>query len=119
MESTMSRGQLHPEERLQILRNLDTERNWYSLDDKRVCAVCDRVFSGRQIEIKMDCAGCYELKCPTPLCASHIGNWFLCELSPARYTRSARRPLKKAELSIFDPPSDILGAAATCWSSDW
>ena len=30
------------EERLAILRMADSERKWYSLDDKRICAICDR-----------------------------------------------------------------------------
>ena len=40
-----------PEQRLDILRAADDDRTWHSLDDKRVCAVCDRIFSGRQVEI--------------------------------------------------------------------
>ena len=43
-----------PEERLAILKATDSARKWYSLDDKRVCVICDRVFTGWQIEIQSD-----------------------------------------------------------------
>lgn len=81
---------LLPEERLDILRNIDHERKWYSLDDKRVCAVCDRVFTGRQIEITGNAQRGYVVRCPTPECPSHIHHWFLCELSPARFEGEVR-----------------------------
>lgn len=39
-----------PEERLDILKAADSQRKWYSLDDERVCAICNRVFTdGRSI----------------------------------------------------------------------
>ena len=74
-----------PEQRLDILRAADDERTWYSLDDKRVCAVCDRIFSGRQVEIQRDQRGRFMLCCPTPGCSSTISQWFLCEVSSALY----------------------------------
>ena len=74
-----------PEQRLDILRAADDERTWYSLDDKRVCAVCDRIFSGRQVEIQRDQRGRFMLCCPTPGCPCTISQWFLCEVSPALY----------------------------------
>ena len=74
-----------PEQRLAILRAADPERTWYSLDDKRVCAVCDRIFGGRQVEIQRDQRGRFILRCPTPACPSTMGHWFLCEVSPALY----------------------------------
>jgi hypothetical protein len=77
-----------PEERLAILKGADSARKWYSLDDKRVCASCDRVFTGRQIDIQFDHKGHYFLSCPTPTCPSDISHWFFCELSPARYQTS-------------------------------
>ena len=45
---------LDPEERLDILRRADGIRKWNSLDDKRICVICERVFTGRQIEIHRD-----------------------------------------------------------------
>jgi hypothetical protein len=81
----MMRTHFLPEERLAILKGADCERTWYSLDDKRVCAVCDRVFTGRQIDIQRDRQGYYFLACPTPCCPSNINQWFLCEVSAALY----------------------------------
>ena len=74
-----------PEQRLDILRAADRERTWYSIDDKRVCAVCDRIFGGRQVEIQRDQRGRFILRCPTPACPSTMSQWFLCEVSPALY----------------------------------
>ena len=78
-----------PEERLAILKAADSARKWYSLDDKRVCVICDRVFTGRQIDIQSDRKGRYFLACPTPACPSNINQWFLCEVSRARYREAS------------------------------
>lgn len=75
---------LLPEEKLAVLRAADKERKWYSLDDKRVCTVCDRSFRGSQIDIVTDGNGSHHLHCPTPECPSKIDHWFLSELSPNR-----------------------------------
>jgi hypothetical protein len=66
-----------PEDRLEILRAADRERKWHSLDDKRVCAICDRAFSGRQIEMWRDDRGRYWFRCPTEDCPANICHWFL------------------------------------------
>jgi hypothetical protein len=67
---------LTAEQRLEILRKGDSERKWYSLDDKRVCVVCDRVLTGRQVEIHRDQRGRYLLRCPTEGCPSYVAHWF-------------------------------------------
>ena len=94
---------LLPEERLDILRETDRERKWYSLDDKRVCAVCDRVFTGRQVEMEPVLGGHYLLHCPTPGCPAGIRHWFLCELSPARFTQPALPKQAPGEVTFFEP----------------
>jgi hypothetical protein len=69
----------HPnsEERLGILRTIDQGHRWYSLDDKRVCIVCERVFSGRQVEFDpRQRPGDYTAHCPTPGCPSDPSHWF-------------------------------------------
>jgi hypothetical protein len=71
-----ARDAITPEQRLDILRAADTFRKWYSLDDKRACVVCERVFTGRQIEIERDQRGRYLLKCPTSGCPSFAAHWF-------------------------------------------
>jgi len=73
---------LAPEERLDLLRQADTIRKWNSLDDKRLCIMCQRVFSGRQVEIQRDRRGRYLLKCPTDDCPSFIAHWFHLENAP-------------------------------------
>ena len=65
-----------PEERLDILRRADGIRKWNSLDDKRICVICERVFTGRQIEIHQDHRGRYRLECPTERCPSFVAHWF-------------------------------------------
>jgi hypothetical protein len=65
-----------PEEHLEILRTGDGVRKWYSLDDQRVCVVCDRVFTGRHVEISRDQRGRYLLQCPTEGCPSFVAHWF-------------------------------------------
>ena len=65
-----------PEERLEILRKADRFRKWSSLDDERICVVCERIFSGRQIEIVRDQRGQHLLKCPTDGCPSFVAHWF-------------------------------------------
>jgi hypothetical protein len=94
---------LLPQERLDLLRLTDTQRKWYSLDDKRICAVCDRVFRGRQIEFERDHRGHYSLHCPTPGCPAELRHWFLCEISPASYSQ----PLPKTGEATFFYPSDF------------
>ena len=64
------------EQRLEILRAADGLRKWQSLDDKRVCVVCDREFTGRQVQISRDQRGRYLLQCPTAGCPSIVAHWF-------------------------------------------
>jgi hypothetical protein len=64
------------EQRLEILRKADRLRKWNSLDDERVCVVCERIFNGRQIGIQRDQRGRYLLQCPTDGCPSYVAHWF-------------------------------------------
>src|SRR5438094_9658268 len=61
--------------RLSILRTGDRLRKWNSLDDQRVCSVCERKFKGRQIEIRCFRRGRYTLHCPTLGCTSEPHQW--------------------------------------------
>lgn len=67
---------LLPQEKLAILQTVDPRRKWYSLDDQRVCVLCDRTITGRQIEVIRDAAGAYSLRCPTQDCPSLPSDWF-------------------------------------------
>jgi hypothetical protein len=62
-------------ERLLILRATDKFREWHSLDDKRICVLCDKTFSGRQVEMTLDRFGHVELHCPTEGCKGGPGKW--------------------------------------------
>ena len=67
---------LLPEQKLAILQAIDARRKWHSLDDQRVCVLCDRAITGRQIRFIRDGAGGYTAHCPTEGCASVPGDWF-------------------------------------------
>ena len=56
------------DEKLVALQHADPERKWRSLDDHRVCALCEKVITGRMIDIWQDEGGEYHLHCPTPGC---------------------------------------------------
>jgi hypothetical protein len=64
------------DDRLSILRAGDRLRKWNSLDDQRVCRVCERKFKGRQIEIRRSPGGRYKMYCPTLGCPSQPNQWF-------------------------------------------
>jgi hypothetical protein len=72
--STMS-AHFEPEDRLSILRAGDQFRTWKSLDDQRVCILCERKFSGHNVEIMRCGDGSYELHCPTEECNSGPHQW--------------------------------------------
>lgn len=67
---------LLPEEKLALLQTADPRRKWHSLDDERVCVLCDRTITGRQIEVVRDSSGAFSLRCPTEGCASLPSDWF-------------------------------------------
>ena len=69
------RPHLPLDERLLILRATDPFRTWSSLDDKRVCILCDKKFSGRQVEITRSRSGGYQLHCPTDGCDAGPRRW--------------------------------------------
>ncbi|PYK20577.1 MAG: hypothetical protein DME55_01785 [Verrucomicrobia bacterium] len=63
------------DDRLSILRAGDRFRKWNSIDDQRVCSVCERKFKGRQVEIRRFPSGRYKLYCPTLGCPSGPHQW--------------------------------------------
>jgi len=63
------------DDRLSVLRAEDQFRNWRSLDDERLCIICKRKFSGRQVEIHRLGNRKYELHCPTERCSSRPHLW--------------------------------------------
>jgi hypothetical protein len=65
-----------PEEKLALLQTADSRRKWYSLDDQRVCVLCERSITGRQIQVICDPQGACSLRCPTEGCPSLPSDWF-------------------------------------------
>lgn len=83
------------DEKLTALQAADRERKWYSLDDQRVCVFCDKIISGRMIDVWQDQRGAYRLHCPTPGCSATPRDWFYHGTArpfPAKVTKS-RAPL--------------------------
>jgi hypothetical protein len=86
-------SKLLPEEKLTILQATDVRRKWHSLDDQRVCVLCDRTITGRQIEIAPKPGGSYSVRCPTPGCPAVPNDWFYqgnASSSPRPATRGTR-----------------------------
>jgi hypothetical protein len=65
-----------PEEKLAILQATDLRRKWHSLDDQRVCVLCDRTITGRQVEVRREASGTFSVHCPTEGCTSMPSDWF-------------------------------------------
>jgi len=66
---------LPSEERLALLRAADQLRHWSSLDDNRVCILCERKFNGRQVGISRGRGGRVRLHCPTEGCNAGPSQW--------------------------------------------
>ncbi len=71
----MSKARILIEERLSILKRQDRFRDWDSLDDQRFCILCDRTFTGRQVDIIRAGRGRWMLHCPTETCKSTPRHW--------------------------------------------
>jgi hypothetical protein len=67
--------QLTSEDRLQLLRAADESRKWMSLDDERICSVCNKLLTGRQVDVRRDQRGRFLLHCPTESCSSSPEDW--------------------------------------------
>jgi hypothetical protein len=81
--------------RLAILRASDQNRLWRSLDERRICMVCTRVFSGQEIRFTTNGDGRYQLHCPAEGCQSAPRDWFFygsglrperAHMTPPQYT---------------------------------
>ena len=63
-----------PTDKLSILQVNDHFRDWHTLNEERVCAVCDRKFTGHDVVI-LTAGDEVELGCPTPHCQSGVHQW--------------------------------------------
>jgi hypothetical protein len=88
------------DDRLSILRAGDQFRRWNSLDDHRVCRVCERKFKGRQIEIRRAGGGEHTLHCPTLGCQSGPHQWVyarapvVSEVTEQKWWRAGKQPAR-------------------------
>ena len=69
------RPHLPLDQRFLMLRGADQFRRWNSLDDRRVCILCEREFSGRQVAVERNRAGRVQLRCPTDGCQAGPSQW--------------------------------------------
>jgi hypothetical protein len=80
-----------PEEKLAILQAADLRRKWHSLDDRRVCVLCDSTITGREVEVRVEPSGTVSVHCPTDGCQSVPSDWFYqgnaCSVSKAVNSR--------------------------------
>jgi hypothetical protein len=93
------------DDRLSILRTGDRLRKWNSLDDQRICSVCERKFKGRQVEIRRFPSGRYKLYCPTLGCPSLPHQWIysqaagVTELAEPDWWHVGKQPMQHPEES--------------------
>ena len=76
------------QDKLVALQESDSYRKWYSLDDQRVCVLCEKLISGRMIDVWQDEIGTYLLHCPTPGCPGTLRDWFYCGLKRSRQSKA-------------------------------
>ena len=70
---------LSEKEKLNILRQLDRWRWWRSLDDARLCLVCEKTITGNDIKVSSEAEdyGALRAHCPTKNCESIPLDWVL------------------------------------------
>ena len=59
------------DKKLAALQASDPYRKWQSLDDERVCILCEKVISGRLVDVWQGSDGAYWLNCPTQAAPGH------------------------------------------------
>ena len=70
--------QLSAEEKLNLLKQADRWRPWYSLEDRRLCLGCGRLITGHELEmIQSNDGSAVEAHCPTRGCQSIPLDWIL------------------------------------------
>ena len=87
------------QDKLVALQESDSYRKWYSLDDRRVCVLCEKLISGRMIDVWQDEIGTFLLHCPTPGCPGTPRDWFYCGL---KRSRQPKAPVHCRPIANFD-----------------
>jgi hypothetical protein len=94
------------DDRMSILRAGDRLRRWNSLDDQRVCTVCQRKFKGRQVEMRCLPGRRHTLHGPTLGCPSRPHQWLyprapaVSEIAEPDRWRADKQPERCVEESI-------------------
>jgi hypothetical protein len=94
---TESAIEVQAEDKLKWLRRLDADREWESLDDRRVCRRCGRTFSGRHLQLVGGTRGHGPIRfvCPTPNCLATLADWL--------YLHDDRAASKEPALRLQQP----------------
>jgi hypothetical protein len=92
MKRTPEPNYIPMEERFYLLRRIDTRRRWKSLDDERVCLLCERKFAGRHLEFIRNRTGEVELRCPTDGCNATMNEWVYVDDPRLRMVRHRPTP---------------------------
>ena len=61
--------------KLAALRKGDPGRKWLSLDDRVTCILCEKILSGRQLEVAVTPHGRVRLRCPSEACTGTPREW--------------------------------------------
>jgi hypothetical protein len=89
------------DEKLAVLQASDGYRKWYSLDDQRVCILCEKLIKGEMIDIWQDHDGTYMLHCPTPGCSGTLRDWFYCGFKRAHRSKVPEEPRTDLQLQFL------------------
>lgn len=94
-----------------MIRRLDSGGNWESLDSWRYCSVCNKLFSGRQIEVLGGTRplGPLRLHYPTTECSSTPADWRSSE---------PREPKTKDEFSFMFEEDGAAAAVQALYRDD-
>ena len=103
------RKTLRSDEKLTALRKGDPSHDWQSLDDRLSCIVCDRNFSGRQVDVSVGRTGHVRLRCPSEGCKASPLQWIAAAMPPVTVTASAWQVL----LGVLDGSAKQPRATAT------
>lgn len=66
--------------KLRLFQTSDPFKQWWSLDEMRVCSKCEHLFLGREIRLSEDESGTVHFHCPTFRCDGTWADWDYPEL---------------------------------------
>lgn len=66
---------LSSDDRLALLQEIDDTHRWDSLDDRRVCVVCEQIFCGHDVRFQSLGRLGVSLHCPTDDCPGQPVHW--------------------------------------------